>query len=237
MYSSTWPVFRSALNIVTDATFWTAGAVYHKYIWPAEFGSWSKLKDNNSSFASFKQSQIQYNISVGRHLHQSSSPGAWPLQDWPKARACCYRHCPNSSKILTGSRRLFQCLITLSAEKCFLMSSLNFHWCSFNHSHASNPCTWERRDQHLFLNFLSPKSWDNGELTPQTPLQARWTEPSAALHRTFLSALSTTSLPFSGCIQKPSHPSWILRLRTAHRTQGEATTMFNTAGEQGIYCF
>lgn len=149
MYIFTWPVFLLALNIVTDATstFWTAGAVHHKHIWPAEFGSWSKLKDNNNSFASFKQSQIEYNISVGRHLHQSSSPAAWPLQDWPKARACCYRHCPNASKILTGSRRLFQCLIILSVKKCLLMFSLNFPWCSFNHSHASNQCIWGRSNQ------------------------------------------------------------------------------------------
>lgn len=135
MYSFTWPVFLLALNIVTEATstFWTAGAVHHKHIWPAEFGSCSKLKDNNSSFASFKQSQLEYNISVGRHLHQSSSPVAWPLQDWPKARACCHRP-PNASKVLTASIGLFQCLIILLVKKYFLISSPNFHRCSFNHS-------------------------------------------------------------------------------------------------------
>lgn len=169
VYSFTWPVLLLALNIVTDATstFWTAGAVHHKHIWPAKFRSWSKLKDNNSSFASFKQYQIEYNILVRRHLHQSSSPVAWPLQDWPKARTCCYRHCPNASKVLTGSRRLFQCLIILSVKKYFLISSLNFHWCSFNHCHASNQHTWGRRDQHLSLNFLSPESWESSEVSPQ----------------------------------------------------------------------
>jgi len=32
--------------------------------------------------------RIELNISVGRDLQRSSSPTAWPLQGWPKFKAC-----------------------------------------------------------------------------------------------------------------------------------------------------
>lgn len=41
------------------------------------------------------------NTSVGRELSWSSSPAAWPLQGWPKVKACYWGPCLNASYTLT----------------------------------------------------------------------------------------------------------------------------------------
>ncbi|KAK4813146.1 hypothetical protein QYF61_013111 [Mycteria americana] len=106
----------------------------------------------------------------------------------------------------TSPGSLFQCLMTLSVNKFFLISNLNLPWCNLRpFPLVLSLVTWEKRPIPPLYTLLSGSC------------------PSAAPHKTCAPDPSSASLPFSGHALAPQCLSCIEGPKTEHSIRGAAS--------------